>query len=147
MKTETIRNTANVIDSREVIARVEYLEGERQDLVDAVEEADTPETQAGFAAADVALADWDASEEGGELRALQALAEQSEGYGDWENGEALINEGHFTEYAQELAEDIGAIDRDATWPLQHIDWEAAAEELRQDYIEVDFDGVTFLMRA
>lgn len=35
------------------------------------------------------------------------------------------------EYAEELASDIGAVNRDAKWPNNHIDWEAAGEELLQ----------------
>jgi hypothetical protein len=66
-------------------------------------------------------------------------------YGD--NEPTLIRSDSFVEYAEELAEDIGAIDRDAGWPLQYIDWEAAADALRQDYTEVDFDGDTYYVRV
>lgn len=48
--------------------------------------------------------------------------------------------------AQELADDIGAIDSNAKWPLNHIDWEAAAEELKMDYTEVNFNGTTYYIR-
>ena len=37
------------------------------------------------------------------------------------------------EYAQDLAESIGAIDSDASWPLSYIDWERAARDLMMDY--------------
>jgi len=37
--------------------------------------------------------------------------------------------------------------RDQRWPLNHIDWEAAAEELRQDYTTFTCDGMTYLARA
>ena len=35
------------------------------------------------------------------------------------------------------------------WPYRHMtmNFEAAAEEAKQDYMEVDFDGNTFLIRA
>lgn len=39
------------------------------------------------------------------------------------------------EFAQDYAEGVGAIDRDAKWPMNHIDWEAAASDLMQDYSE------------
>ena len=93
------------------------------------------------------MAEWDASDEAEELRALKALADQCEGYGDWEHGETLIARSYFQTYAQELAADIGAIDPSASWPLNCIDWEAAAKELEADYTAVDFDGEEFLMRA
>ena len=59
----------------------------------------------------------------------------------------LIAESYFETYAQELAEDIGAIPSDLQWPVRHIDWEAAADELSQDYSEFDFDGGAWLIRS
>lgn len=47
-------------------------------------------------------------------------------YGEFESDE---------EFAQQLAEDIGAIDSDASWPNNCIDWEYAAKELMYDYWE------------
>ena len=65
----------------------------------------------------------------------------------------LIREDYFTEYAQELAEDIcpwpsGSSERDALawWPYRHIDWEAAADELKYDYTTVEYDGDTYYIR-
>jgi hypothetical protein len=46
----------------------------------------------------------------------------------------------------QLAEDIGAINGDATWPNNCIDWDQAAKELRMDYTAVDFDGITYWIR-
>jgi antirestriction protein len=39
------------------------------------------------------------------------------------------------DYAEELAEDIGAIDHDAGWPMNCIDWDRATRELSMDYSE------------
>lgn len=39
------------------------------------------------------------------------------------------------DFAQRFAEDIGAINDDATWPNDCIDWDRAARELMYDYIE------------
>jgi hypothetical protein len=58
--------------------------------------------------------------------------------------DTAILDSHFETYAQELADDIGAIDRHAKWPLNHIDWEAAADELRHDYSTAEWDGHTYL---
>jgi antirestriction protein len=85
--------------------------------------------------------DWD------DLKKLRDLADEASGCSDWEHGEALIRESHFRDYAEQLAEDIGAINSDATWPNNCIDWERAARELRMDYTAVDFDGVTYLIRS
>jgi hypothetical protein len=172
-------NTDDVIDSRDVIARIEELESERADLVETAEEAaaefaevedrehgascaqrisgaaecdcgkadDTEDAQTAHADAVTALAEWDASDEGQELKILKALADQCEGYGDWSYGETLIRESYFQDYAQELAEDCGMIPKDLGWPCTCIDWEHACRELKMDYTEVDFDGVSYFMRA
>lgn len=126
--TRQISKFDDIIDSRDVIARIEELRDER----DASDDA----------------AQWDESDEGKELKALEALAKGAEGYAaDWQCGETmLIRYSYFRDYAQGLAEDIGAVSADAVWPNNCIDWEQAARELRQDYTAVDFDGVTYWIR-
>lgn len=115
-----ISSSADIIDSRDIIARIEELESEEQ-----LEE-----------------------EEQLELAALKNVAEQAEGYApDWPYGEGLIRDSYFVEYAQQLAEDVGAIDPKANWPLCHIDWEAAAEALQMDYTSIDYEGVTYWIRS
>ena len=79
------------------------------------------------------------------LAALEAL--EGEGIPDWEHGATLIPEDEFEDYARELAEDIGAVSNDHGWPMSHIDWKAAAQALQQDYMAVEFDGTTYLVRA
>ena len=125
--TDEITNQEDIIDSREIIARIEYLESER-------ESAENPE-------------EWDGGDEGWELKALKALADEASSSPDWTYGETLIRDSYFEDYARELAEDIGAIDRNAKWPNDHIDWEAAANALKQDYFSVEFDGVEYWIRA
>lgn len=62
---------------------------------------------------------------------------QDQWEGDW-YPVTLVNSDHFTEYAQELAEEMAEPGmRDAAWPYRHIDWEAAANKLQQDYSCVD----------
>src|SRR5919108_3861575 len=70
--------------------------------------------------------------------AIRELFEEIRGYAgdDPEDGVFLIRSDMFQEYAEEFAEDIGAIDPRASWPLCHIDWKAAADDLKQDYTEV-----------
>jgi hypothetical protein len=84
-------------------------------------------------------------DEAEELRTLKALRDDCEGYG-WEHGVTLIRESNFTEYAEELAEELSLIPENAAWPANCIDWEKAARELRVDYTETEFDGVTYLFR-
>ena len=127
---KTISNTDDIIDSRDVIKRIEYLEAE-------VEECELCKAGEG----DCEDSDHD------EYRALKELAEEAEGYApDWTFGEALIRDSYFEDYARELAEDIGAIKGDESWPLSFIDWERAADALKQDYTSVTFDGVDYWIR-
>ena len=76
----------------------------------------------------------------------EILGLADEGIEDWEYGAQLIREDAFTEYAQQLAEDIGAIDPDASWPLSYIDWDRAADALKMDYSIVTFLGHDYYVR-
>lgn len=120
--TNEITNSQDLIDSRDIIERIKFLEIDEENAND---------------------------EDKQELVNLKALEAEAEGYsgGDWRHGATLIRDSYFEDYAKELANDIGAVDSKANWPLQHIDWEAAAEELKQDYTEVDFDGVSYYIRS
>lgn len=64
-----------------------------------------------------------------------------------ENEPTLIADWYFKDYAQDLAEDIGAIGSDLQWPLYHIDWDAAANDLKMDYWSVTIDGREFWGRS
>lgn len=143
-----VNNAADLIDSRDIIERIEELQDERQPLADALEEAEAGDDEAATATAQAALQEWDTTEEGQELRALLALQDEAEGYcADWRHGETLIRDSYFPDYARDLAEDLhGNKVRNAEWPFSHIDWEAAAEALQVDYTAVEFDGVTYWVR-
>jgi len=59
----------------------------------------------------------------------------------------FIAEDDFTQYAEEFASDIGAVTVSSyDWPISHIDWDAAAEELKMDFSEVEWQGTTYLFR-
>lgn len=131
METKEISNSDALIDVRDIIARVEELEEDEADV----------EGQAELF-----------KEENAELVTLKALLEELAGNGgdeEW-RGEwypiTLVRDSYFKDYAQELADDIGAINSEATWPNNCIDWEQAAEELQQDYSTVEFDGITYWFR-
>ena len=112
----TISNSDDVIDSRDVIARIEELE------------------------------DSDDDDDKEELDALKALAEEAKGYApDWHYGATLVRDSYFTEYAEELCKDIGDLPKVIPHYIE-IDWEATARNIQQDYTEVDFDGVAYWIR-
>ncbi len=135
--------SGKTVDSRDVIARIEELEAEREALADVVTDAEADELEAATAA----VAAWDKSDEGEELRDLKVFAEAAEGYAaDWKHGETLISEGYFEQYARDLAEELDMIPAKSAWPENCIDWEQAAEELKQDYTEITYRGDSWLVR-
>ena len=123
----TITNEDDVIDSRDIIERIE-------ELLSEMPEDDTEARQ------------WDGW---AELKTLEKLAEEASSSPDWEHGETLINRSYFVSYITDLISDCYEIPKGDIWPLRHLqmDYEAAAKEAEQDYMEVDFDGVEYLIRA
>ena len=76
----------------------------------------------------------------------QFFTDSLEGYAKHEA--IMIPEDTFEDYAQEFAYDVGWAGRDGSNPLMSfIDWEGWAEELKQEYTEVTFDGRTYLIRT
>lgn len=78
------------------------------------------------------------------LKALRAVRDECGS--EWRHGVTYIRESYWKEYAQELADDIGAIPKDTGWPVSYIDWDAAADALLQDYSTTDIGGVDFHYR-
>ena len=119
--------SADVIDVRDIIKQFEELE----ELQESGEYLETPDC---------------------ELSGLRKLLAELEGTGgdeqwrgDW-YPVTLIRDSYFKTYAQDLAEEIGAVDADAKWPNSCIDWDHAARELQYDYTCVDVCGVTYYTR-
>ena len=59
----------------------------------------------------------------------------------------LIDALYFKDYARQLAEDLGCIPDDYSWPASHIDWDAAADSLKMDYMSVSLAGREFFIRG
>jgi uncharacterized protein (UPF0335 family) len=142
MITTTLDNTNKVIDSRDVIDRIEELENEQSDLVQQLSDGEI--TEAEMIAFD--------EDKGRELDALRELTAEAESSPDWIHGEQLIRASYFVQYITELINDCYDLPKELTsgdWPYRHItiDFEAAAKEAEQDYNSVDFDGVEYLIRA
>ena len=152
-------NTDNVIDSRDIIERIEELESEREDLEsslsDAVDDYRTAEETKDESAMSTALAvrdsaeevlcDWD-NENADELKVLKALADEGGSEtSEWSDGTSLIRDSYFEDYAQELLLDIGDLPRDLPWYIA-IDWSETARNLQQDYTVLTFDDVVYWIR-
>jgi hypothetical protein len=79
--------------------------------------------------------------------AIDAELANAENYtGEWNDGATLIAADYFTEYARQYADDIGAVKDDHGWPLDHMDWDAAARALQQDYTRTTIDGRDYWIR-
>ena len=131
MQTTTLDLSADIIDIRDIIARVEELEQEREGL-----DIANPEQDAELAAEHCQLANI--------LAELVGYGGDEEWRGDW-YPVTLICDSHFTDYARELLEDCGTVPADLpSWV--EIDWEATARNVRVDYTPVEIDGCTYWYR-
>jgi len=81
--------------------------------------------------------------------ALGEILGELAGYGGDEQFEGdwypitLVRDSYFVQYAMDFAEDIGAVNPDATWPNNYIDWDRAADALQMDYSSVEINGTTY----
>ena len=146
MMTINLDLAADIINVRDIIARVEELENESVAYSD---ESDDDARTAAWAAANPGDA--------AELAALRAILDNLKGYGgdekwrgDW-YPVTLVRDSHFRDYAEQLAEKCGytdeaARDSEKNPLLAYIDWKAWARDVRMDYTPVDIDGCTYWYR-
>lgn len=137
MDTITLDLSADIIDVRDIIARVEELEQEREGLDTA-----NPERDADLAAEHCQLANI--------LADLVGYGGDEQWRGDW-YPVTLVRDSYFRAYAEQLADDCGyteqAADEATKNPLlAYIDWEAWARDVRMDYTPVKIDGTTYWYR-
>lgn len=131
MQTTTLDLSADIIDIRDIIARVEELEQEREGL-----DIANPEQDADLAAEHCQLANI--------LAELVGYGGDEQWRGDW-YPVTLVCDSYFTTYARDLLEECGTIPRDLpSWV--EIDWEATARNVRIDYTPVDINGRTYWYR-
>lgn len=122
-------NTADVLDTRNLIARFEELETMRDDE-DATFDDDDKQEMEGLAKL---------------LNSMKGYGGDKQWRGDWYPIK-LVRDDHFEEFAQEEAESLDLIKSDSRWPYTCIDWKQAAKELQQDYSSVEYDGITYWYR-
>lgn len=115
----------DILNSQDVIDRMEELQDEINELLENSEEAD-PEVLE-------------------ELKELEGFAKYASEVDDWEHEAYFIRDSNFTDYTRELAEDC--YDIPLEWPFRCIDWKQASEELKCDYSAYEFGGVTFWIAA
>lgn len=145
-------STTDVIDSRYVIDRIEELYDELHDSYsDYVLECEKEKYDGGSFEDWLDLEDCDRDKKD-EYLSLVNLAKQGEASPDWSYGETLIHEDYFTRYVEDIIDDCYEMPKEmgsGDWPWRHItiDYEAAAEEAKQDYFSVNFDGQTYWIRG
>jgi hypothetical protein len=83
-----------------------------------------------------------------ELAVIEDFCNELDGYGDFEHGESIVAESYFTNYAEDLTTELGYIpDNLPSFIADNIDWKGVAEDLKVDYMEADYKGTTYYMRA
>ena len=136
MQTTRLDLTADAIDVRDIIARVEELEAEAQEL---------NQTE------NFNLWSHTRPDDAEELKTLCAILDELSGNGgdeEWRGDwypVTLISKRTFEDHARELLEDCGTIPKDLPWYVA-IDWETTAQNIQADYTSVEIDGVTFWYR-
>jgi antirestriction protein len=118
--------TVESLDLRDLATELEDLRGRAQDPDDTLDEDELER-----------LVDLVALED--EIGDLNLYSDHS--------GPEMIREDTFVEYAKELADDMGAVPAEFSWPASYIDWEAAARDLAMDYSLVRFDGRDWYVRS
>ena len=134
----TVNLSADVIDVRDIIARVLELRDERDEYNDKMGSPDA----------------WHSVPDGepDDLAMLEGILSELAGYGGDEEFDGdlypvqLVAESYFQEYTQNLAEECGMVDTNARWPMTCIDWEQAALELQMDYSYILIRGFTYWYR-
>lgn len=121
---DEITGAEDILDGDKIRRRLEYLQAEAEAFEGTIGSDEDPLTE----------------DEREELSALVDL------YSEIGKDSTLIADHYFKEYAQQLAEDIGAISDDAAWPATCIDWDRAADELSSDYSQVEYRGTTYYVR-
>lgn len=134
-----IFNPGDIFDSRDVIERVQELRDEFMSNAG----GDDPDEYT------MSEDDWAlglGTDGAAEMVALIQFVNEAESVEGWEYGVTFIADGYFASYTEQFAEDIGAIDEHQRWPACHIDWDAAAADLQQDYTDVQVNGSRYWAR-
>lgn len=135
----TIFDTRDLIEyiefeTSEVIEEYTKLSGREADTIDEIDICDELERE------------YDFTERLDDLQRVVDFAEELKDYGDYEYGEAVIHTDYFTEYTEDLLIVCGYIPKDMPSWIE-IDMKATAENVKADYMEADFNGETYYMRA
>ena len=84
-----------------------------------------------------------------ELEVIEDINELENSVGsEWSYGVTLIDEDDFQDYCEEFIEDCGYISKDMPMIISNnIDWTGIADDMKQDYSEIEYQGNTYLYRS
>ncbi len=81
-----------------------------------------------------------------ELKEIEEIDDVENELGsEFKYGVTLVDVDDWEEYVEELLEDIGYISDDFPSWIE-IDWKATAENVKQDYSELEYEGETYFYR-
>lgn len=144
--TRNIDNNEDMLDVRDIIARVEELDAIHDELFDKAHEDPATKKES-----EAAYDNWIAEEggESAERATLRTLLDDLKGNGGDERWEGdwypvtLIRDSYFEDAMDELLEDIGDLPKDLPCYLKiTVDYKA----LQMDYTSCEFEGVTYWYR-
>lgn len=138
-------NTDSVIDSRDIIERIEELESILSDLW-VVDKEENPNTSFEDYIESVGILSTDPNHSlADEYLHLKAFADECELYTpDWQYGETLIHRNYFKECMDEMIEDCYELPRNIPyWMSITLDYDT----LEMDYVSVYLDGEEYLIRS
>lgn len=119
----SITGYEDYLDSRDMQERLDYLDSlDDDDLTD------------------------DEKEEYNELFRVREELIANSGEEAWGWGYQFIRDTFFPDYAEEFANDVGAIDDKQYWLTCHIDWEGVARDMQMDYWQVEIFGSLYWTR-
>lgn len=144
--TESISFLEDLLDIRNIIERFEELEAEKEALQEGISDGDNEEDRRTTQAE---LSEWH-EEHGDEFNDLKKVIDDLQGNGGDEQWRGhwypmtLINESHFTDYCEELVNDV----EDFKIPSYvEIDWEATADNMKADYSSIDVGNNVYFYRS
>jgi len=113
---------SDIIDSRDVVGYLGHLKDELEDMTgDSLDHLQL------------------------DIDKLQEFVNTCEKYSsDWEYGVSIIPEAKWVDYVKDMLIDIGYIPKDIPGFIE-IDWEATAENIKVDYVDVEYDGEKFFL--
>ncbi|RQH02732.1 hypothetical protein [Paraburkholderia dinghuensis] len=80
----------------------------------------------------------------GDLQQVVGLLDEAQNCAGNATGFVLVADHYFERYAQEVAADLGQTEG---WPYDCIDWTRAIAAMQMDYRQLEFDGMTYWVRA